>query len=240
MRYKFRSNKIILIGDTHSTYQTRDLLNLRIPNGSDVLHVGDGGWGFGDPEYALQNAKSWVDIFHKLCENLDIRLYHLIGNHDNPDVWKFPSTDRVFWVQSGDVGEFPNGKTALFVGGGVSVDRFTRKEGVSYWKEEITPPLDNVEKCDILFSHDCPEYFNHPTKTLPLHYGWYIERDPLLLGDCEKQRTVMGDIVKKSEVKTIFYGHYHNSFRQEVEGIYAQCLDISELFGFDAEKEYKL
>lgn len=239
MHYTFRSDKIILIGDTHDTSVTYELLNTRIPNGSDVVHIGDGGWGFGNPAYAIENALSWLDRINTLCVKLDIRLYHLRGNHDNPDsrIWdsKWPN---IFLIHTGDTVEFPNEKSVLFVCGGVSVDRYVRKEGESYWKGETTQPLDNVPKCDIMFSHDCPEYFNHPTISLPEHYGWYVEKDITLMDDCLKQRNIMGDIVKQSEVKTIMYGHFHNDLKQEQNGVYARCLDISELFEFDANRIY--
>ena len=97
-----------------------------------------------------------------------------------------------------------------------------------------------MEKCDILFSHDCPDYFNHHTETLPRNFGWYVERDVTLLEECKRQRENMGDILKRSEAKTLFYGHFHNSLREEKEGVYAQCLDINELLEFDADREYKL
>lgn len=240
IQYNFRSDRIILIGDTHSTQEVKDILNIRIPNGSDCLHIGDVGLGFGDNSYAMDNAKSWLMMFNDLCVKLDINLYLISGNHDRPQVWDLPNYSNVFLIHSGDVGVFPNGKKALLVGGGVSVDRFKRKEGADYWRDEITPKLDNVEKCDIMFSHDCPSYFNHPTTSLPRSYGWYVERDVTLMDDCENQRLVMSDIAERSEANTIFYGHFHNTMREEKNGIYARCLDINELFEFDANKHYKL
>jgi DNA repair exonuclease SbcCD nuclease subunit len=229
------------MGDTHSTDVTYELLNIRIPDGNDVVHLGDVGLGFGQLSYAIDNAKSWLDRLNKLCSKLNINLYLIRGNHDNPSVWNFPNIySNVFLTQSGDVGIFPNGKKVLFVSGGVSVDRYSRKEGIDYWSDEITPILENVEKCDIMFAHDCPEHFNHPTNTLYKNYGWYCERDLTLQDDCLKQRLNMTDIAKKSEAKTLFGGHFHNSFREEKDGVYYRCLDINELFEFDAESEYKL
>ena len=235
--YKFRENTVILIGDTHSTNITYELLNIRIPNRSDVVHIGDGGWGFGNADYAINNAKSWLSRINRLCQDLDIILYHIIGNHDNPDVWNLENASNVIFVKSGDVGIFPNGKKCLFVGGGISVDRYTRKEGVDYWKGEVTPILEHVEKVDIVFSHDCPEHFNHSTASLPRNFGWYCERDTTLLDDCLKQRLNMTDICARSEAKLIIGGHFHNSMKQEIDGVKYRCLDINELYEFDADEQ---
>ena len=240
MRYYFRNNRIILIGDTHDTTSVHNILNIDIPDGNDVLHVGDVGLGFGFPDLAMENAGEWLRRFNNLCKTLDINLFLTIGNHDNPEVWKFPNQSNVFMLKSGDVGIFPNGKKALLIGGGLSVDRFKRTEGFDYWRDEVTPRLDTVEKCDIMFSHDCPEHFNHSTKSLPSNYGWYCERDVTLIDDALKQRLNMSDIVKRSGIKTMFYGHMHNTLCQNVDGVYARCLDINERYEFDAEKDYCL
>jgi len=124
----------------------------------------------------------------------------------------------------------------LLVGGGISVDRYVRKEGSTYWKNEITPKLDKVEKCDIMFSHDCPEYFNHRTNTLVNHFGWYVDRDPTLLDEALAQRITMTDIAKKSEVQEIISGHYHNAITDECDGVKYRCLDINELYEYDSTK----
>lgn len=238
--YKFRSNQIILQGDSHDTSIIYDTISLRVPNGWDYLHVGDCGLGFGRSDYALDNAKSWLDRINKLCQTIDVNCYLIIGNHDNPDVWKLPDIySNLKLTKSGDVGIFPSGKKALLIGGGISVDRFTRKVGESYWVDEATPHLEYIEDCDIMFSHDCPEHFNHSTHSLPNSFGWYCERDINLIDDCIKQRQNMTDIVKRSNVKTIFYGHFHRSIQQNIDGVYARCLDINELFEFDADKNYE-
>jgi len=240
MIYKFRTNNLIIQGDTHNTDITFKTLDRDIMNDCDYLHIGDGGWGFGSESYALDNAKSWAERLNKVCKNRNIKCYLIIGNHDNPVVWKLlPIHSNVKFVNSGDIGIFPNGKKALLVGGGVSIDRFTRTRGIDYWKDEITPYLEDIEECDVMFSHDCPEFFNHSTKSLSNSYGWYCDRDVNLIDDCLNQRNNMSDIAKRSGVTTIISGHFHNTICQEFDGVYYRCLDINELFDFDAKKEYR-
>lgn len=240
MTYNFRKNEIILLGDTHSLETTRDILKSReVIEGNDIWHCGDAALGFGYDSYNIRNTLTWLGMYNQICKDLDIRLYINRGNHDAtyPEIWD-STWCNVTMIKTGDVATFPNGKTALLVGGGISVDRVTRKNNFDYWTGEGTPILEDVPKCDIVFSHDCPEKFNHPTATLPNHYGWYVDRDPTLLTDCANQRKIMTDIVDRSEAKTLFYGHFHNSMAQKIDGVYARCLDINELFFFDAEKEY--
>jgi predicted phosphodiesterase len=239
--YNFRDNKIILIGDTHDQEILYDLINLRITNGSDVVFVGDGGIAFGVKDLAIKNTLSWLVALNRLCVRLDVNLYIIRGNHDAtyPEIWDSKWTN-IFLTKSGDVGVFPNGKKTLLVGGGISVDRCTRKTGVDYWPGELTPYLEDVEKCDIMFSHDCPEHFNHPSTSLSASFNWCVVQDATLIEEALKQRLNMTDIAKRSEVKTIWSGHFHNSKREEKDGVYYRCLGINELLEFDAELEYKL
>ncbi len=235
MQYKARYNNLIVIGDSHSTDITHQLLKKKIPSGNDVVHIGDGGWGFGDPSYALDNARSWGQMINETCVDLNIVLYHVIGNHDNPSVWKFPNFSNLIFVQTGDTLEFPNGKKALFIGGGISIDRYTRKVGIDYWIDEVTPKLDTVESADFVFSHDAPEEFNHSSHTIPTHWSWFNERDVHLLNDAIEQRKVVGDICARSGAKKIFSGHFHNSNDERYNGVEYRCLNINELYDFRAE-----
>lgn len=234
-KFYFRTNYVILMGDTHSESITRRMLT-RIPEGSDVFHIGDVGLGFGKPEYALGNAKGWVNVFNDHCKEHDIRLYLNRGNHDNPAVWNNFSKENVVFVNTGDVGIFPNGKKVLCIGGGVSLDRCTRFEGIDYWSDEITPNLDIVEECDIVFSHDAPEHFNHATSTVHQGFGWYVERDPTLIADCYKQRNHITDLVARSKARFLISGHFHNTLIQEQDGVKYRSLSIEELYEIDATK----
>jgi len=235
--YKFREDRAILVGDTHSLSVLYEILNTKIPNRSDVVFLGDGGESFGLKEVAIENTLSYFETINKLCQDIDIHLYHIRGNHSAPypEIWD-SQWSNIHLIKDSAYGIFPNGKKVLFVGGGVSVDRYVRKENFNYWKDEITPYLKNVEKCDVMFSHDCPEHFNHPTETLPRHFGWYVDRDITLMDDSLAQRRNMTDIAKKSEVKEIYNGHFHRTILEEIEGVTCRCLDINELYEYDATK----
>jgi predicted phosphodiesterase len=206
---------------------------------NDLIVLGDSGFGFGPIASAIQNTLMWIARYNKLCVEHNINLYIIRGNHDAtyPEIWN-STWSNVFLIRDCDYCVFPNGKRALLVGGGISIDRCNRKHNYDYWIDEPTNVIDNVEKCDIVFSHDCPEEFNHSTNTLDERFKWAIDKDPTLIEDCLKQRSYMSDIVRRSEAKTIFYGHFHNNIKQTIDGVFGQCVNINELFFFDAEYDY--
>lgn len=235
--YNFRENRCILIGDTHSTDNTLNIIK-RLPiRGCDLFHVGDGGWGFGLSSYAISNAKTWAGMINEMCIKNDHILYHNIGNHDNPEVWRLFATEfsNLKFVRTGDVLVFPNGKRVMVFGGGISIDRISREEGISYWKDEITPEIDITEQYDYVFSHDCPDWMNHPTASLGSAYGWYVTQDPSLLKEAKDQRDVIERLLDKTGATKIFYGHFHNSRLEVVNGVTGRCLDINEVYELSAE-----
>lgn len=239
--FKFRHNSCALLGDTHSTYETYSIISTRVQEGTDIVILGDFGIGFGLPSYALDNALSWLDKINKLCTNLNINAYFIAGNHDNtsPRIWD-SKWSNIFPIKNHAYATFPNGKKALLLGGAISIDRCLRKHNYDYWFDEGTSPIENVEKCDIVFSHDCPEQFNHSSHTIPTHWKNFHLKDPTLYDDCVKQRAIVGDIINRTRCKSIHYGHFHNNMTQMIDGVYARCVDINELYFFDAEHNYKL
>lgn len=233
---EFRSNQILFLGDTHGVSAIFDLLaDLHIPAGSDVVHVGDVGLGFGESRTSLNDAEKDLKRLSEFAVAQDIRFFLNRGNHDNPDVWKFESIfSNIFLVNTGDISAFPNGKIALFVGGGISIDRHKR-DSSSYWPDEITEDLSNVPQVDFVFSHDCPPEYNLQTHSLKQSHAFCVENDSLLIEDCIKQRERMKNIIKKSGAHRIVYGHYHNSHFEAIDGLTARCVNICELYPFNSE-----
>ena len=234
--HNLRTDKIILMGDSHSAATVTTFIRDKISEGETVVHVGDVGVGFGLESYALDNAKTWIGMLNDICVKKNIVLYLVRGNHDNPLCWTWPNRSNVIFVQTGDVGYFPNGKKTLFIGGGISVDRTIRRQGYNYWFDEITEKLEHVTKTDFVFTHDAPEEFNHPTRTLPNGWGWYVDRDVMLMEDSRKQRANVTKICHESGAKFIISGHFHNSFKETLGEVKYQCLNINELFSFDAQE----
>lgn len=233
-KYTFRTNTPLLMGDTHSPKVAYHLLQ-RLGDNHDIVHLGDVGLGFGDHFFAEGNARIAINNFNNLCKEKNINLYLNRGNHDAPWVWEFENMSNVFFLQDGDCGIFPNGKKVLLIGGGISIDRCNRTQGLDYWKDEVTKLVENVEKCDFIFSHDCPEYFNHSTDSLEFERPKFVSQDDKLIIDCYKQRNIITDIVERSGAKKIYYGHFHNDEEKEVNGIFGKCININVIYEFNAE-----
>jgi hypothetical protein len=227
---QFRQNSCQLLGDTHSMGDTLAMLRRSgIRDNMDVVFLGDGGEGFNGRGY----DERMLDEISKVCCQRNIRLYCIRGNHSNPSCWVGGGYDRppsVFFVPDYTDGVFPNGTTCLMVGGGLSIDRYTRAEGIDYWAAEITIYQKMEKKYDILFSHDAPEHFNHSTASLKdTPYGPYLLVDHTLSEDCLLQRNVISQIAKDIECRHIFSGHFHNKVRQKIRGVEYRCLAICEV-----------
>jgi hypothetical protein len=228
----FRSDQILLIGDTHDLRRTHTIFQ-RKPNIDDFdsVFLGDGGEGF----FGRETDEVYFKRINEECRKRNIRLFCLRGNHTNPEVWRRNyEFSNLFLVPDYTPATFPNGKMALLVGGGLSIDRFYRTEGLDYWKDEITVYQKTHQKFYYLFAHDCADYFNHSTESLKTSpYAPLLLNDPTLFRDALAQRRAIGDIVADIEPKYCFSGHFHNSIQEEKFGIKYRCLDIDEILLLD-------
>jgi predicted phosphohydrolase len=227
-----RSNDLIAVGDTHDINVFRDIISKAVPDDSDVLHVGDCGIGFS------RKDKMRLETLDKLCESKNIKAYIIRGNHDNPFYWsnecdwKFTN---IMLVKDYTLMVFPNTKEALCVGGGLSVDRMSRVDGVSYWSNEVTPYSPQYcKKCDYIFMHDAPSCFNVGEDSLRQNFRYYCEHDARLINESRLQRGVIDKIVSLCQPSKILGGHYHNSISETVNDIQYRCLDINEVYTFYA------
>jgi predicted phosphodiesterase len=228
---KFKSNTIACVGDTHGVGPFYKLLDW-IPNGTDIVHVGDLGVGFCQD---AEQVRAFVTLSSKLAAK-HCRVFVVRGNHDNPKWWPLEFDDTIYLVEDYSEAKFPNGEFALFVGGGFSVDRFLRVVDISYWKNEVTPePPEGLGRYDVVFAHDCPSYVNNDTQGLVFAFPYFVKKDRTLLDEAEEQRLVLDSVAEITRPKWWLYGHFHNSRRQEKRGTFYQCLDISRTVSFNTE-----
>ena len=232
---QLRSNVITLLGDTHSYQGTYYALNYKLSKQScDVVFLGDGGEGFSSERTDFNSLAN----INELCRERGIYLYYLRGNHTNPNVWRRGyEFSHLLLVDDYTEARFPNQKTALLVGGGVSIDRFSRTRGRDYWTDEITPYKKMEKQFDFLIAHDCPDYFNHSTASLVTSpYAAFLRMDKTLLKDALAQRTTMDKIVADIQPKKCFSGHFHNNLKEMVNNIEYRCVDINELYEFNSNE----
>ena len=153
-----------------------------------------------------------------------------------------------------------NGHTILCVGGAISVDRVYRIKSWNrivmnqrqfghyhdehdplapnyYWKDE--PPVFNDEllthilaenTIDTVITHTAPSFCELKSKA---GINSWIREDPNLVADLDHERSIMDAIyskVKDSTVSHWCYGHFHQSWHADINGILFKMLDIMEFY----------
>jgi len=230
-----------MLGDTHSIASALTVLASDYTTaGTDVFHVGDVGIGFRHEDKEVRE----LNILNKVCVAKDIRLFAIRGNHDDPAKWtregKMKGHDdrkNIILVPDYTAIEFPCGKRALAVGGGISVDRYSRVPELSYWYDEITERyVGDLPEFDFVFAHDAPSDFNSPTISLHKNFPTAVKNDPSLIEDAKSQRDVMDYIKRETKCRVWVGGHYHNSEDTKVRGFRYRCLDVRELWDFIANE----
>jgi predicted phosphodiesterase len=163
---------VLVVGDSHGNYNfIRSSIDLAIENDIDlIIQVGDFGFWpderdelqrpFADPDHSFA-----ADV-NRYAQNNHFPIWVIRGNHDwRPEAETFIKdldlTGGLHYVPDGSRVQF--GKhTALFTGGAVSVDRFSRTEGTSWWPDEVTSATDvdasiDGGPIDVWFTHDTVE-----------------------------------------------------------------------------------
>lgn len=149
-----------------------------------LLITGDFGYAFTDDIYERK--------FRKYMAELPFTIAFVDGNHENFDVLEsFPVEEwnggkvhvlekdangipKIIHLMRGQVFEI-NGKTIFTFGGAYSRDKWMRREGESWWPQEMPTDEEKVEaiknlekhgnKVDFILTHAAPEYimmFSYP------------------------------------------------------------------------------
>jgi len=216
---------IVYIGDTHGNVQ--ECLDKQFARGiTDALFIllGDNGCGFthfGIDIWDDKNREEWS----KQLEDYRCELVALRGNHDNPEYFKHINTVGVTHLIPDYTVIECAGKNILVIGGGISIDRSNRRQGISYWANEITPYdefqleqiIDSYDEIHTVCTHDAPT-FCKPEEVGKMVLSWcFWDKD--LLEDVETNRTKLTDIYYKlatvysHSLRTWYYGHFHNDYK---------------------------
>ena len=229
---------VVICGDVHGDIKTlaHDVCVLHKMTDTLVIVAGDCGLGFA-PFHKYFN-KQQSRIIEQLSKHRCFFAF-VRGNHDKPSAF---DGDIVFpaWLAVPDYSVITAcGHQILCVGGAISVDRSTRIEGIDYWKDE-QPVFDSIalrkikESCsiDTVVTHCAPSMCERTT--LPDWVLRYQEQDHNLLYALKAERMIMDDLLlrlrkDKHPVRQWFYGHYHDSWQANIEGIDYTMLNIMEL-----------
>ena len=230
---------IIATGDlhgTHNIYKRLKDIELKNPLSKEdvVVFLGDVGflWSI------FKKEKEELE-FLEYVNSKDYTIAWVDGNHENFYRLKTELTPiEKFGSEVGVLKEYPdsnflhlkrghiyniNDKKILVLGGGRSVDKHNRKEGVSWWKEEM--PSDdefklcfenlnsNYYKVDYIFTHEAPTSI---VELMLLKYGLF-KYEP------SKLELYLDSIKRDVEFETWCFGHYH--IDQQVTPKFVALLD---------------
>jgi Icc-related predicted phosphoesterase len=229
MKILNKNKPILFLGDHHGEWSyLLDIIDAKKISDCYLISVGDSGIGFTNKENQEKN-NNWLNEEFK---ERNIVFMAARGNHDGPAY--FQGANRVSLsnfelIEDYTTAEY-NGKKIQFIGGAVSIDRIARKEGVSYWENEVVKlDRDKCKEVDILVTHTAPSWC-FPQQFNEMVYGWALE-DAYLIGDLSNERAIMDEIFKLCKPKLHLYGHFHSTWTEEINGCKHKLLDINEIWG---------
>lgn len=148
------------------------------------------------------------------------------GNHENferlqalPREQKFNGivgkvNDSIYYLKRGFVYTI-NDKKFFVMGGGDSIDKAGRVEGLSWWREELPnykelrfgmKELQDNDNCvDFIITHSCPESI---FELMGFSDIGYDSSEKFL-------RQYFDEIVKITTFKAWYFGHFHNEYRMD-------------------------
>lgn len=247
--FKYPDAKQVLVsGDIHGDFKDV-VFKLCVQYGlRDTLLIvaGDCGFGFEKPGYydmvynqvadRLRKANNWV--------------VYVRGNHDDPSYFAEEKISHVRWRCVPDYSVIQAcGHNVLCVGGAVSIDRYDRRQEnarrrerrhsqTAVWWQNETPvflpeKMDAIPediRIDTVVTHTAPSFCELMGKQGLK--SWAVN-DPALIQDVEIERQTIDKIfqyLKRHDhpVKRWYYGHFHQSWNGQREGVLFSMLDIEE------------
>ena len=224
---------IYITGDTHGEIDIKKLGTKRFPQQSELtkddylIVCGD----FGLVWDGSRTEKHWL----KWLSDRKFTTLFVDGNHENfPMLRSYPASEKfggvvreitpsVFHLERGQVLQI-DGRSFFVMGGARSHDQVYRKEGVSWWPDEIPTQeemergiaaLDAVDwKVDYVLTHCAP-------KMVQEFIAVYYENDPIV----SYLERVRWDL----EFKRWFFGHYHLDWQinENFVAVYNHIIQLS-------------
>lgn len=223
-------NKLYFLGDIHGDFEgaAKKIKNQDVKD-AYIVQVGDFGMGFSHP----QKEENKLTILNDALKVRNIEMYAIRGNHDNPS----------FFAKRNNPYNLPNitllpdyseinlaGKNILLVGGAVSVDRIFRKEGISWWRDEVFVFDEDLpcKKYDVIVTHSRPM-----ESGLFLGFkniGAFLQKDKSLKKSLEDENELISNFYSKVKGSPNWYfGHFHESLESYFNGTKFKALGIDEL-----------
>jgi predicted phosphodiesterase len=214
-------DQIAVAGDWHGNlaWATR-VLNWVSQQGIRVLvHTGDFGfWCEG-----VLRTELYLDGVNKVCEELDMVVLWVDGNHeDHERLHRVPVDesmgvrvirDRVIHLPRGFRWTW-HGKKWLALGGAASVDKNARIEGRDWWPGEVISSAEaerviSEGRADVMVTHDAPDRVNIPGITDREHSPF----TPEIQRYADNHRALVGAVVDEVKPTVLFHGHMHRRYQ---------------------------
>ena len=239
------AKSIVVCGDIHGEFNTLIYKICIQYEMADTLLIvaGDCGFGFEKPGY-YENIFRQNSARLAKCNNW---IAMVRSNHDDPAYF---NEERISHQRFRTIPDYSVVQACehniLCVGGAVSIDRSFRKEhdsrnhssgAASYWPKEM-PVFDESKlteidiqfKIDTVITHTAPSFCELLSKA---GLSEWAAHDTELLTDCENERLTMDRLFE--HLKTAghplshwYYGHFHQSWNSEIDGVLFSMLDIME------------
>lgn len=245
---------IYLTGDLHGNIDYIKLINFHdrlgehLTKNDYLIILGDFGliWeNKSDTKFGIKEAK----LLNRL-NNYEWTTLFIDGNHENhdrlntyPEVDMFGSrvgkiADSIFHLKRGHIYTI-NGMKFFTFGGGLSVDKDRRIQGVSWWpnelpsRDEIEFALDNLNAhqnaVDYILTHEAPRRF------IPHIFGGTID---YRLHESAKYNSpvakLLDVIYEQNSFEKWFCGHYHDD--KEIDNLQVMYYNIQSLEDLKNEK----
>jgi calcineurin-like phosphoesterase family protein len=208
---------LLLAGDVHGSFsQMEKAIRYAKDLGIDtVFQVGDFGiW---------HNDKPFLNQCQHLLHQWDMQLLFIDGNHENfPRLYEGKVLEDGTRFVRENITHIPRGYrwewkglTFLALGGAASIDRKHRREGRSWWPEELITVEDIIKSqeggpVDVMFTHDSPS--TAPNSITDDYYGQreairYFGEDALAY--CTDHRERLAEVTNVTTPRLLIHGHYH-------------------------------
>lgn len=226
---------MFILGDIHGNFNHLITLIDKIGDTSPIIQVGDFGMTNNHG-----NMKEILNLLDKKLGQVGNKMYVIRGNHDNPIYWNGDWVlENIELLPDYSVREI-EGKTVLFVGGALSIDRVPRimDGGRYYWIDEDfvldKKKIKNLIGIDVVITHTAPQFV--PPQQINDLVRSFAQYDPPLLHELAIERGQVSEmyelLTKKNYITHWFYGHFHINSTYTYENTEFICVNIDTTYDF--------
>jgi len=211
-----KKEKVYLYGSCYGSFRYFvDEIYEKDINSCTIILIGKFGFNIG---FLMRNEETReLEALQSLLKNRNIKLMILRSDLDTVDFFQGSfDSENIEFLPDYAIKEF-NNMQFLFIGGGVSIDRKVKQEGIDYNKEQsIIYSPKNICYSDVLVTNVAPswnECADHIVQTQ------FFLGDDCIEADLEKERKCVDKIINKSHTKKHFCGYFDMEHTCIIDGV---------------------